>query len=246
MTRSAWMMLVMLATAVAASAQTSVPARGFLVLNGGYQVTTNDFDDGATFRANAEDAKFTTDYEVKGGPAFDVAGGARLWRQLGVGVGVTRFSRSTPTVLSGSVPHPFFFSRPRSVGGEVAGLKREEIAVHVQARLIAPVGTRLQVMAFGGPSFFQVRQGLVTGFTWADSYPYDDAAFSAAQTTNDKGTKVGFNAGADVAFFFARQIGVGATVQFARATVELSGAGGNAIEIKAGGVQAGGGLRVRF
>src|SRR2546425_1285481 len=105
------MTLFVLGTAAAASAQTSVANRGFIVVNGGYQLTTNDFDDGATFRANAEDGRFTTDYKVKGGPALDIAGGAVLWRRLGVGVGITRFSRSTPTVLTGSVPHPFFFNR---------------------------------------------------------------------------------------------------------------------------------------
>lgn len=220
--------------------------RGFVIVNGGYQLTANDFDVRSSFRANAEDGSFTTEYDLKGGPALDVAGGAMLWRRrLGVSVGVTRFSRSTPSSLSGSVPHPFYFSRPRSVRGDIGGLKREELGVHVQARAIVPIGSRLQVMAFGGPSFFQVKQGMVTHFTWVDSYPFDDASFSAASTTNAKGSKVGFNAGADVAFFFIRQVGVGGTVQFSGATVEVEGAG-NTQDVKAGGAKAGVGLRVRF
>jgi hypothetical protein len=219
--------------------------RGFIVVNGGYQMTGHDFGKASTFRANAEDGSFTTDYEVKGGPTFDVAGGVPLWRRLAVGVGMTRFSRSTPSTLSGSVPHPFFFNRPRSVTGDVAGLKREELVVHVQALAIAPIGSRLQVMAFGGPSFFQVKQGMVTTFTWAESYPFDDASFGSATTASAKGSKVGFNAGADVAFFFSRQVGVGGTIQFSGATVEIDGAGGIQ-EVKAGGAKAGGGLRLRF
>jgi hypothetical protein len=33
-------------------------------------MTANDFDTASTFRANLEDGSFTTEYEVKGGPAF--------------------------------------------------------------------------------------------------------------------------------------------------------------------------------
>jgi hypothetical protein len=229
-----------------ASAQTAPLPRAFVVVNGGYQVSTNNFDDGATFRANAEDGEFTTDYEVKGGPSFDVAGGARVWRWLAVGAGVTRFSRSTPTVLNGTIPHPFFFSRPRSIDADVSGLKREELAVHIQAQALAPIGKRFQVAVFGGPSLFHVKQGLVRAFTWTDSYPYDAATFTAAQTAEADGTSLGFNVGGDFAFFFTRQIGVGGTLQFSQATVEMSGAGDSALDVKAGGAKAGGGLRLRF
>jgi hypothetical protein len=240
------MTVLVLANAVATFAQTPVGSRGFVVVNGGYQLTANDFEDATTFRANAEDGRLTTDYEVKGGPAFDVAGGARVWRQLAVSVGVARFSRSTPSAVSGTIPHPFFFNRLRSVDGEAAGLTREELAVHMQARVIVPVGARVQLMGFGGPSLFRVTQGVVRDITWTESYPYDVAAFGQAQTTNASGSKLGFNAGADVAFFFTERIGVGATVQVATATVQLSAAAGNARDMKVGGTKAGGGLRLRF
>ena len=240
------LLIAVLATAVAASAQTPVPTRGFLVVSGGYQLTANDFSDGATKRENAEDGRFDSTYVVKGGPAFDIAGGGVLWRQLGVGVGVSRFSVSTPSSLTAAIPHPFFFSRARSVSGDVADLKRDELAVHVQARGIFPVGTRFQVMVFGGPSFFQVKQTMVTDYTYNESYPYDAATFRAATTTRASVSKVGFNAGGDVAVFFTQQLGVGATVQFAGTSVDLPGALGAATDVKVGGVQAGAGLRLRF
>lgn len=101
-------------------------------------------------------------------------------------------------------------------------------------------------MLFGGPSFFQVTQGVATDFTYLDSYPYDSASFDAAVTTTAKQSKVGFNAGGDVAFFFSRQVGVGFTAQFAGATVNLPSVSGGTTNVKAGGLQAGGGLRLRF
>ena len=55
-----------------------------------------------------------------------------------------------------------------------------------------------------------------------------------------------FNGGADVAFFFTRQVGVGGTLQFAGVTVQVPGALGSTREVKVGGGRAGGGLRLRF
>jgi hypothetical protein len=49
-----------------------------------------------------------------------------------------------------------------------------------------------------------------------------------------------------VGYFFSRQVGVGFTVQVAGATVALPSTGGGTTEVKAGGLQAGGGLRLRF
>ncbi len=237
--------LMLLGTLSSASAQTR-QLKAFVSVNGAYQVNSNDFRDAATFRENAEDGQLNTDYEVKGGPTFDIAGGATLWRQLGLGVGVSRYSRPTGATLNASVPHPFFFNRARSVDGTVADLSRKELAVHVQARGAFPVTQRLLLTAFGGPSFFQVTQGVATDFTYVDSYPFDSAAFGAAVTTTAKQSKVGFNAGGDVAFFFSQQVGVGFTAQVARATVDLPSASGGTIGVKAGGTQAGGGLRLRF
>ncbi len=227
-------------------AQTAPPSRGFLVVNGGYQVTANDFSDSAVRRENAEDGRIDTKYIVKGGPSFDVAAGGILWGRLGIGVGASRFSVSTPASLAGTVPHPFFFNRLRSVSGEAAGLKREELAINVQVRGVFPVGTKFQAMVFGGPSFFQVKQGVVNDFTYTDSYPYDAATFRAATTTDSSVSKIGFNAGGDLAFFFTRQFGLGATIQFAGTTVQIPAAGGAQQDIKVGGVKAGGGLRLRF
>lgn len=132
------------------------------------------------------------------------------------------------------------------MSGEASGLTRDEFAIHVQARGVFAVTPRIQVMVFGGPSFFQIKQGVVTDFTYRDSYPYDEATFGSAVTSTAKVSKLGFGGGGDVAFFFTRQVGVGGTFQFAGTTVEIPAAGGAMREIKVGGAKAGGGLRLRF
>jgi hypothetical protein len=216
----------------------------FISVNGLFQVTGNDFDDTATIRVNAENGRLETDYDVGGGLAFDVSGGVLVWRSLAVGAGLTRFSTSTLTTIVAQVPHPFFFSQPRSVSGEFEG-DRSELAVHIQAKWIAPLSTRLLVTVFGGPSFFQVEQTIVTDFDYSESYPFDTATFSRAITNTQSESKMGFNVGGDVAYFFSNDVGVGGTLQYSGATVEMTVPSGTA-DVKAGGLQVGGGLRLRF
>jgi hypothetical protein len=221
--------------------------RIYVSVNGAFQTGGSDFGETVTFRENAEDGNFTTDYEVKSGPAFNISVGAGLWRNIGVGVGVTRFSKNTPTVLSASVPHPFFFNRQRSVEGDVAGIKREELAVHVQARATFVPSPRIQAVVFAGPSFFSVKQDVVNDFEITETYPYDTASFSRGLTTQVDESKIGFNVGADVGYFFTRQVGVGGSVQWAGTTIDAPASSGTGtFDIKAGGFQAGGGLRLRF
>jgi opacity protein-like surface antigen len=222
--------------------------RIYVSINGTYQTAGDDFTETATFTENAENGSFSSDYDVKPGPALNISAGATIWRSLGVGVGVTRYSKATPIAFSASVPHPFFFNRARSVTADISSNKREELAVHVQARAVFTPSRRIQALIFAGPSFFKVKQGIVNDFEITESYPFDSATFSRGISTEVDESKVGFNVGADVGYFFTRQVGVGGSVQWAGTTIEVpaSGTGTGTFEIKAGGVQAGGGLRFRF
>jgi hypothetical protein len=222
----------------------AISEKVFISVGGLFQAGANDFDDSATIRTNVENGRFETDYDVGGGVAFDVSGGALVWRNLAVGIGLTRFSKSTLTAVNAQVPHPFFFNQPRSVTGDFSGT-RSELAVHVQARGMFPVNNRFMVTVFGGPSFFSVTQDIVTAFDFTESYPYDTATFSRATGSEQSESKVGMNVGGDVSYFFSRQVGVGVTAQYASATVEMTVPSGTA-DVKAGGGQIGGGLRLRF
>jgi hypothetical protein len=167
-----------------------------------------------------------------------------VWRNLAVGAGVTRFSKSTLTSVNAQVPHPFYFNQPRSVTGDFGGT-RSELAVHIQLRGVFPLSNRVLFTAFGGPSFFTVKQSIVSDFDYTESYPFDSATFSRAVGGEQSEYKIGINAGADISYFFSRQVGVGFTAQYAGATVEMTVPSGTA-DVKAGGGQIGGGLRLRF
>ena len=237
---------ILLAAPLTVAAQTSAGERWFLTLNGAYKVDSQEFRDGATFLASAEEGTFDSRYTVTSGPMIDVAGGVLIKGTIGVGGGVSHYRRSTPVTLEASVPHPFFFNRPRSLSGQVAGLSREELGVHLQVRGVFPLNRTVTVTLFGGPSYFNVSQEVVTGVVYADDYPFDEAIFRSAGTTSRSRGALGFNAGGDVAVFFASRVGVGLSVQFAGTGVDLPSAGGGTARTRAGGVSTGAGLRFRY
>ena len=97
-------------------------------MNGGYQASTTSFDDRFTFDLNREVATVDTTYPIDAGPLFDAGVSVRLWKGLGIGGAVSRFTADGVVQVEASLPHPLFFQRNREVSGESGGLTREETA----------------------------------------------------------------------------------------------------------------------
>jgi hypothetical protein len=224
--------------------RTDIP-RGYVVLGGTYSGGTNDFSSHSPLRTNAEDGSYDVDYSVGGGPGVSIGAAVRVWRQVGVRVGVTRSSTGTPSTLAASVAHPFFFNRFRSTSGEIDGLNREETVAHLHVAGMFPVGRRGLLSVFAGPSLMRVGQGTVQTFSYSESYPYDEITFGQATTVKSSQSKAGFGGGAEFSFFFHRVAGLAVTAQFAGATMDLA-AGHSTVPVKVGGPQAGVGLVLRI
>lgn len=214
--------------------------RGMISVNATYQAASATFSDEQTFPLYQETASYTSHYEVKSNVAFDAGGAVRLWRNLGVAVAVSRFEDSRDITIDGTLPHPFFFQRERPINGTAPGT-REELATHVDAAYFLTVSPKISIVAFGGASMFNVKQSVVTELKYTETFPYDTVAFAPPTVTVEKETKVGFNVGVDVGFYFTKNIGVGGIVRFARATIPFSVG-----DLDVGGASAGGGVRVRF
>ena len=237
------------ATARPALAQ-SAAARGFLSINGGLQTASSDFSDSVRFGHalfGPEDGSFDASYPVDDDTGFDVGGGASgsgaTWRWAPT----FRCSRARATpALPVSCRIRSGFDRLRAINGTAAGLARTETAVHVQAQWVVPVGRSIAITLFGGPTWFNVTQDLVTGITFDQSYPYDAAAFSGANVGEQSVSTVGAHAGADVAYYFSERIGIGGTVRISRGSVEFDSPDGDAVENDVGGVHTTAGLRIRF
>ena len=249
----------LLAGSVRPAAAQPTNARGFITVNGGLQPSKSTFSDSMVFTESGgtygdlvsgaaahERATLDSTYRVDGGTLFDVSGGVRLWRNFGVGAGVTRYALDVTATLSAGVPHPLHFSRNRSISFDPLPLAREETAVHLQVLAVVPAGPSFTVTAFGGLTSFRLKQGLVNDLRFAHSYPYDGATYADALTATQSASKIGFNVGADVAFYFTSNVGIGWLTRYSRATIGLPSANDDAITVEAGGLHTAGGLRLRF
>ena len=96
---------------------------------------TRSFSDSDSFPLNAETASYSVSYKTKPAAGAEVGGWVRLWKMVGVGGRWTQYSSRTPATVSGSLPHPFFFNRPRSISGETPELTHEEQVFHLSAVL---------------------------------------------------------------------------------------------------------------
>lgn len=236
------------ATAPPALAQTPA-ARGSLSINGGLQTATSDFSDSVRFGHELfgpEEGSFDTQYPSADDALFDVGGSVRVWRNLAVGANVSWLTRETTADVAGQLPHPFWFDRSRSVSGTAPGLARSETAVHLQALWTIPVGRSVAITLFGGPTWFNVTQDLVTGITFDQVYPFDEATYAGPNLGEQTVSTIGAHAGADVAYYFSERIGIGGMVRFSRGSVEFDSSDGDAVENDVGGVHTVGGLRIRF
>jgi hypothetical protein len=150
--------------------------------------------------------------------------------------------------VSAAVPHPFFFKTPRSISGTAPALHREELVTHIMGIYTLHPGRALDIALSAGPSFFTVRQDVVSDITFSDTYPYDAPAFTSAATQRVKSSNTtGFNVGADVDLRLARHAGLGGSAKFSKATVPLSVPNSSTtVSVDAGGTQIAGGLRIYF
>jgi opacity protein-like surface antigen len=220
---------------------------GYLGFNGLYQTSTLTFDEQTTFDLNQERATVSASHEIEAAPAWELSGGGRVYKNLGFGFATSYFKHRNGAQIRAGLPHPFFFERPRAVSGEADGLRREEIAIHLDAMVLVPLTERFQITVFGGPSFFRLKQGLVAGVRFNEEYPYDEAQFVGVTETLTEGqwSKFAYNVGAEASVYFTQYLGVGVSVRHSDGDVEFDRAAGP-FEVKVGGTQVGAGLRVRF
>jgi hypothetical protein len=98
-----------------------------------------------------------------------------------------------------------------------------------------------------GPSFYSVKQDFVTDISYSETYPYDSATFAGATLVGQSQRKTGFNVGVDVGLRLARSVGVGGLFRYSKASLDFAVPNvSTPVKIDAGGLQAGGGLRLYF
>lgn len=235
------------AAATRAVAPSPWESQGFVSLNAMYQTETRDFQDSVTITRFVEQGEVDTSYHIKSGLAWDISGGQVAWKNIGAAFGVSWFARTGEADVTAHIPHPFFFDQPREINGEATGLKHREVAVHFDALVMVPASKRVRLMVFGGPTYFHLKQGVVSDVTYTEAYPYDTAEFTGVTVTEQTESGIGFNVGADVAVLFSPRVGVGGLVRYSQGTIDFLGTdGATTLSVDVGGLQVGGGLRLFF
>lgn len=199
-----------------------------------------------TYEEFAENAAFTATFNEKRQPTYGATVGARIWGALGAGVTVTRVQSRNSATVEADIPHPFFFDQFRHISGEIGQTTRDELAVHGQVRVYVPIRSKFDLVMFGGPSRWEVRQSVLNRVTYTQSYPYDTAEFAGADISTKKVTAWGYNGGVDVSVYFTHNIGIGALIEIATANLPLARPDGTTVDANVGGLRGGSGLRVRF
>jgi hypothetical protein len=239
-----FVVLAVLAAPAVAGAQPEARVR--IGVSAGVQLASDAISQNLTVTKNVEPATITAETPLDRSPLFDVGGWVRLTGRFGAGVSFSRISRSSDAAIQARIPHPFYFQQPRTISGTQPGVREEENAVHIDAVALASATDRLELTVFGGLTVFDAKQDLVADVTDTEAYPYDTATFTGATLVRRSASKTGYNIGADVAWMFSERVGVGGLFRFSRASADYSVSSTNQVTADLGGVQAAGGIRLRF
>jgi hypothetical protein len=195
-----------------------------------------------------ETATINTESTFTSGSLFDVGFGLRVYKNLSVGAAYHQEQNDTDGTVSGNVPSPLFFNRPRTLTGSEP-LDRKEMATHLVFGWTVPVGSKFDVMVFAGPSFFRLTQDVLS-----DVQPNENSAngssIGATVTKAERSKSVtGYNAGVDATYIVwsndSVRLGAGGFVRITQASTDVEMLT-SAQPTDVGGVQFGFGARLRF
>lgn len=224
-------------------------SKGYVGIYFGGQAGDDSFTLSSTQSIYDEPASITASQSYGGGPVFGIGAGVRVWKNLVIGGLYTRVQSDQDITVTASVPHPLFFERPRTGTISPADVEHEENAFHLQAKWVVPVGRRLEVSGFVGPSFFSISHGFAGAPIGVQegTFPFDSVTVTTVNTASEKESAVGVNLGADAHYRLTDLFGVGGYLMFTRATTDITPAfDDDPIEITAGGFQACVGVRLAF
>jgi hypothetical protein len=225
--------------------------RGYFHVSVAGQAKDQTFNDSSTFTIYNERGAVASAQSIGGGTMFDIAAGARVWRNFGVGLGWSSVENKNDAFVSVRVPHPLVFGASREAGATADDLKHSENAVHLSLVWMMRLTDRIQLAVMGGPSFFTVRQEIATVRApqdIRDVAPFTSVSITSVTVTEVKDSPVGGHIGIDGTYMITPMIGVGVFARYAGASLDLPVEAGVTRDegLSTGGPQGGIGLRLRF
>jgi hypothetical protein len=204
-----------------------------------------------------EPATFGSTYrQPSRGTDFDFGGGYMFTPLLGLGLSITGTGDKNAAGLLATVPHPTILNAAATGAGETSTeLERAEGALNIQLAVVPRMARvssdRATLRLFAGPTYFRLSRQMVD----IVRYTQQAAGISSLNIVTIagydarvvEGTGWGFHAGADVGYFFSRYAGVGGTLRFSRGSVDMAEPlSEKPAKMTTGGMQFGGGVRLRF
>jgi hypothetical protein len=230
-------------------------SRFFFTVSIGGQSMEQTFSDSSTFSIYNERGAIASAHSIGGGTLFDVSVGAKVWKNVGIGIANSTLTNKNDATVSVRVPHPLIFGQSRTATATAADLKHSENVVHLQFMWFIPLTSKFQLAVMAGPSFFTVRQTVATVQApqdIRDVAPFTTVTINSVTLTEVKDSPVGVNVGVDGTYFIrtikGMGIGVGGFVRYAGASLDLPISAGvtRDTELETGGPQGAIGLRLRF
>ena len=216
-----------------------------ITINGVQGTDTLSFADTNQFELFKEPAQIENVYSDPRSGGYEIGAQFRIVGPLAVSATVQRFANDREASYTASLPHPFFFDRFRELSGTSSGLTHEETAVHLDAVFTKTWGP-LTLDAFGGPSWFQTKTEVLVDILYEEAFPYDEVLFQGVEGRVLESRPIGFNVGASATFRIAGIFGVDFGVRYSEARSKLFVEEGREIELDAGGLSVGAGLRFFF
>jgi len=240
------LLALVLPTIANAQSGATVEQRVFLNVNFGLEGTSHTVNDSGAVPLYDQTAVFSGERTIGRGLLFDLSGGYRVWQQLSVGIGYSRFSTTSDVDYTASVPHPLFFDRPRIVTVPITGLKHTEDQIHILFAWEFPVMENFDISIVAGPSIFKVRQDVPTTFSANEvGSPFSAVTITPSTSVQSK-SAVGFNIGADGRYMFTNRFGAGVFLRYVHGSVNLQAPGTDVVSQSRSSLQFGAGLRMRF
>ena len=200
------------------------------------------------FTVFRETAKFEANYDITTDTAIDGGIAVRVWKRMGIGIVLSHYNKPTTAYIKAEVPHPFFFSFPRTTTGTTDDITRRELGVHLQVQYWRPISDNLLVRGVIGPSFFSIRHDLVSEIVTKErGFDYSMVDIVGYKTiTARNGNALGYNVGLDISYFVRKHVALVLELRYSRGTSDVVFANRAQPALELGGTHLAGGLLFAF
>jgi Outer membrane protein beta-barrel domain len=184
-----------------------------------------------------EEGFASTNQNIGGGFVFDLGGGYKINRHVGVMVGLWTAHPDGASASAASIPDPLLFGRPKTVTANATDLKQTDVGVNFQIGWSTVVGDRFRVGIAGGPSIIHVKQD-VASIAVTPATQTGVSSIVRESATTGKAGSVALELGYQV----TEAYGTSVFIRYAGGEVDLP----SHSALKVGGVQMGARLRFWF